>query len=423
MSATVRARYKQTAVGEIPVDWHVELLGRIGQWYSGGTPSLSNELYWSGDIPWVSPKDMKLPRLSDAIDHISPKAVADGARVLPVGAVLMVIRGMILAHSFPVARVESPLAFNQDIKAVVPRSDIDSNYVLYWLMAHKQYLRGLITESTHGTKRLPTEALFRQEFCVPPLPEQRAIATALSDVDALLAKLDALVAKKRNLKQAAMQQLLTGRTRLPGFSGKWDVKRLGALGDCLRGVTYKGDSDLWPHDTVATKRLLRSNNVQNAKVVIEDIQFVNSERVAVHQQLRGEDILICMANGSKSLVGKAALFTVNDGYVYTFGAFMACFRTNTVVSSPSFIFYLFQTGRYKNFINNLLAGSSINNLSPGSIESLEFPIPSMPEQAAIASILADMDAELVALEARRDKTRAVKQGMMQELVTGRMRLV
>jgi type I restriction enzyme S subunit len=130
-----------------------------------------------------------------------------------------------------------------------------------------------------------------------------------------------------------------------------------------------------------------------------------------------------MANGSKALVGKAGLFSVNDGFAYTFGAFMGCFRTDSTASNPSFVFYLFQTGRYRNYINNLLAGSSINNLRPSSIESLEFSIPPLPEQTAIAEVLTDLDAELAALEQRRAKTRALKQGMMQELLTGRTRLV
>jgi type I restriction enzyme S subunit len=139
--------------------------------------------------------------------------------------------------------------------------------------------------------------------------------------------------------------------------------------------------------------------------------------------LRKHDILICMANGSKTLVGKAGLFAVSDGHEYTFGAFMGCFRTSDSDASAKFVFYLFQTERYRNYVNNLLAGSSINNLTPSSIESLAFQVPTLPEQTAIAAVLSDMDAELAALEARRDKTRALKQGMMQELLTGRIRLI
>jgi type I restriction enzyme S subunit len=130
-----------------------------------------------------------------------------------------------------------------------------------------------------------------------------------------------------------------------------------------------------------------------------------------------------MANGSKALVGKAGIFKLNDGHEYTFGAFMGCFRTNYTEANPAYVFYLLLTGRYRDHINNLLAGSSINNLRPSSIESLEFSMPPMPEQTAIAEVLSEMDGELAALEERREKTRALKQSMMQALLTGRIRLV
>ncbi|GJQ37347.1 MAG: hypothetical protein JETCAE01_33570 [Anaerolineaceae bacterium] len=260
-------------------------------------------------------------------------------------------------------------------------------------------------------------------FPVPPLPEQHAIAVTLSNVDSLLAVLDALIAKKRLIKQGTMQELLTGDKRLPGFSKEWKIKKLGELGKCLRGVSYKGESDLSSNDTDKTTRLLRSNNVQVASVIFEGIQFVNSQRVSDHQILRDNDILICMANGSKDLVGKAASFQVRDHYKYTFGAFMGCFRLNTSESFPLFVSQTFQTNRYRNYIANLIAGSSINNLKPSDIESIEIPFPSLPEQQAIAEVLGDMDAEIAALETRREKTSLLKQGMMQELLTGKIRLV
>jgi len=113
--------------------------------------------------------------------------------------------------------------------------------------------------------------------------------------------------------------------------------------------------------------------------------------VSSNQVLKKNDIVVCMANGSKSLVGKAGLFTVNDAFDYTFGAFMGCYRTDVSVANPAFIFSLFQTGRYRDYINNLLAGSSINNLKPSSIESLEFQFPNITEQNAIAAVLTDID--------------------------------
>ena len=256
----------------------------------------------------------------------------------------------------------------------------------------------------------------------PTVEEQRAIAEVLSDVDGLLNALEALIAKKQAIKQAVMQQLLTGKTRLPGFSGAWETKQLGKMGHCLRGVSYDPTTDLSSFDTDSTVRLLRSNNIQDAVVTAIDVQYVESRKVSESQVMLSDDILVCMANGSKELVGKAGLFRFNDGYIYTFGAFMGCFRVDVSVAGPRFVFYLFQTHEYRNFISLILAGSSINNLKPSDIESAEFKIPDRNEQTAIVSVLSDMDTEIAALEQRRDKTRAIKQGMMQQLLTGRVRL-
>ena len=253
--------------------------------------------------------------------------------------------------------------------------------------------------------------------------EQRAIAEVLSDVDGLIGALDALISKKRGIKQATMQQLLTGKTRLPGFRDEWETKRLGEMGYCLRGVSYDPTTDLASYDQDSTVRLLRANNIQDATVTTTDVQYVESRRVNESQIMQPGDILVCMANGSRELVGKAGLFRVRDGHTYTFGAFMGCFRTEPNIADARFVFYLFQTYEFRRFIDLVLAGSSINNLKPSDIESAAIRIPDRNEQAAIASVLSDMDGEITVLEHRRDKTHSIKQGMMQELLTGRVRLL
>ncbi len=130
-----------------------------------------------------------------------------------------------------------------------------------------------------------------------------------------------------------------------------------------------------------------------------------------------------MANGSKDLVGKAGHYFSDDGYAYTFGAFMGCFRPNEQTTIPDYAFYLFQTYKYRTHISILLAGSSINNLRPSDIEAFIVPVSHSPEQIAIVEILIDMDAEIAALEIKLKKMRQIKQGMMHNLLTGNIRLV
>jgi type I restriction enzyme, S subunit len=246
---------------------------------------------------------------------------------------------------------------------------------------------------------------------LPPLPEQHAIAEALGDVDALLGSLEKLIAKKRDLKQAAMQQLLTGKKRLPGFSGEWVETTLGQIGDCIIGLTYK------PENVVEHGLLvLRSSNVQNGQLAYEDNVYVNLE-VPEHLITRVGDILICVRNGSRALIGKCAM--INEAAVgLTFGAFMSVYRTK----QSRFIYYAFQAHDIQRQIYENI-GATINQITNKDLKAFQVKLPHEDEQTAIAEVLSDMDAELAALEQRLAKTRDLKQGMMQDLLTGRTRLV
>ncbi len=417
--------YKQTEVGVIPEDWASTRLGECARFRTGpfGT-ALHKSDYTNDGIPVVNPMHIVdggiEPTRTMTITEEAANNLADFR--LKSGEIVMGRRGD-MGRCAVVQPLQAGWLCGTGSMIIRCESVADAEF-LQRVLSSPQAISAIEDASVGTTMiNLNQGALAGLKIQLPPLPEQRAIATALSDVDGLLGGLDRLIAKKRDLKQAAMQQLLTGQTRLPGFHGEWEVKRLGDFGKCLRGVSYKGDSDLSTHDTPHTKRLLRSNNVQNAIVVTDEVQFVNGSRVSSHQILQHDDILICMANGSKALVGKAGIFTLRDGHEYTFGAFMGCFRTNSAEANPSYVFYLFLTARYRDYINNLLAGSSINNLRPSSIESLEFSTPPLPEQTAIAEVLTEMDGELAVLEQRREKTRALKQAMMQELLTGQTRLV
>jgi type I restriction enzyme S subunit len=423
--------YKQTEVGVIPQDWEVESLGGIGSWLSGGTPRMSEESYWNGDVPWVSPKDMKVARLYDSVDHVSEKALGNGTRLAPCGAVLMVVRGMILAHSLPVARAERPLAFNQDIKAIVVREGVESDFILRWLQANETQLLSLADEATHGTKRMPSQTLFVQKVALPPRPEQRAIAAALSDVDALLGALDQLIAKKRDVKQAAMQQLLTGQCRLPGFGTKgeykqtavglipqdWELRKLGEkaafrtgpFGSALHKSDYTNDGI----PIINPMHIVGSRLVPTRTMTVTDA----AAKHLADFRLKPGDIVI----GRRGDMGRCAVAQANqDGWICGTGS-MIIRCTEGIV--PEFLQRVISSPRVVSALEDGSVGSTMTNLNQGSLARLKVQLPTAEEQAAIAAVLSDMDAEIAALEARRDKTRALKQAMMQELLTGRIRLV
>jgi type I restriction enzyme S subunit len=253
-------------------------------------------------------------------------------------------------------------------------------------------------------------------FCVPAsLPEQRAIAEALSDVDGLLGGLDRLIAKKRDLKQAAMQQLLTGQTRLPGFHGEWEVKTLGELGRFLKGSGVTKDQTR--SGTLACVRYGELYTRHND--VVRDFQsWISHEVAATAVRLKQGDILFAGSGETKEEIGKCAAF-VSDIEAYAGG--------DIVILRPDYSDSVF-LGYYLN--TNTIAcqkasrgqGDAVVHISSSALASVRCQMPKPAEQTAIATILSDMDAELTALEQRREKTRALKQAMMQELLTGRTRL-
>jgi|GEM_PF-805031 len=412
----LRSGYKKTDVGVIPEDWEcVELKTIVLDMVQGVNTAIYKPQYVSSGIPMFKANNIiDQDVIFDGADQISEHTYATyNERYKPKKNDFLFSNIGARLGTGSLLRIDIECSFAWNVMRIVPNTKkIDPQYLSSTINSPKVSNGIKNNQSGSGMGFVPKGMLEKVHIPVPPtLNEQKKIAAALSDIDVLIASLGRLIAKKRDMKQATMQDLLTGKRRLSGFSGEWKVKRLGEFGKCIRGVSYKGDTDLSPHDSLSTIRLLRSNNVQSSTVVKSNLQFVTSARVSEHQVMRDGAILVCMANGSKELVGKAGTFVVNDSYEYTFGAFMGCFRADAEAAHATFIFYLFQTGQYRNYIANLLAGSSINNMKPSDIESMEFQVPSPEEQTAIATILSDMDDDIATMEQKLDKTRMLKHGM------------
>lgn len=417
--------YKRTEVGVIPDDWTIFSLGALGRCLSGGTPSKANSHFWDGDIPWVSSKDMKVSYLWDSIDHIRELAIGNGTRLIHPGTILMVVRGMALMHSFPVALVMRPLTFNQDLKAFVPRGGINSEFILRWLESNQAVFLSLATEATHGTKRMPTNDLLGSPVALPPtIEEQDAIAAALSDVEALIAALDTLIEKKRAIKQATIQQLLTGKTRLPGFSEEWDVKRLGNILTFL-STANNPRADLDDHGDV---EYLHYGDIHSHTGVILDcrdnrLPRIRSDKVGSVARLQDGDLVVADASEDLEGIGKSVEIQSVDGRHVVAGLHTLLCRGNPEHWARGFKAYLQFIPAFKTALLRIASGISVYAISKKQLENIEIALPPAIEQAAIAAVLIDMDANIKVLEERREKTKQIKQGMMQQLLTGRIRLV
>ena len=261
--------------------------------------------------------------------------------------------------------------------------------------------------------KINREELAGFSLASPPPGEQRAIAAALADVDALLAKLDQLIAKKRDLKQAAMQQLLTGQTRVPGFSGEWRMTRLGNLADIDPENIGAGTCSDFAFNYIALEDVDRGVLRSHSEHVLA------SAPSRARRRLRTNDILVSTVrpNLQSHLLfrGAAGNWVCSTGFCVV--------RCREGVTHPAFVFNHLFAGDVNRQIDALLTGSNYPAINSADVRALAIPVPGIAEQTAIATILSDIDAELTALAARREKTRALKQGMMQALLTGRIRLV
>ncbi len=411
----VKPGYKQTEVGVIPEEWEVsglQLACREAITY--GIVQCGPHI--RDGVPYIRVSDMDAPELLlDGMLRTSNSIASRFARsTVAEGDLVYALRGKL----GEVRQVRSELVganLTQGTARLSPNDRLVTDYLI-WAMRDPRTVRQAELEAKGTTFREITLAdLRRIRILVPPKPEQRAIAAALSDVDALLGGLDRLIAKKRDLKQAAMQQLLTGQTRLPGSSGAWEVKRLGEVADVLKGSALSKSliaaSGAHPcilygelfttYGRVISNVVSRTNSSEGSRSVAGDVLLPGSTTTT------GADL----ATASALLLEDVALG----------GDIIIVRRKGKSYDAVFLASYLTHAARHE--IAELTQGITIHHLYGKDLKTLSLQLPSLPEQTAIAAVLSDMDAELAALEARRDKTRDLKQAMMQELLTGRTRLV
>ncbi len=391
----VMSGYKQTEVGVIPQDWVTEVVSSLVEPTSPicyGVVQVGQ--HTESGVPIVAIKFVKeiahAPLHRTAISLEKPYA-----RSRPRGGdVLISIKGTI-------GRVGIvPDGFHGNISRELARLRISqetcSEYIAHQLEASATQER--IMRAVVGTTRLEFSIAALRQFPLPIPPtkdEQRAIATALSDVDALLLAQEQLIAKKRDLKQAAMQQLLTGTIRLPGLHGEWEVRRLGDVSFVSKGSQL--------HDSETDESGLFAHLNGGISPSSYTHKFNTPENT------------IAISEGGNSC-----------GYVqfmtkpYWCGGH--CYSVIPDGVDNRFLYHALKGQQVA--IMALRVGSGLPNVQKTALLDFKVRIPAdLPEQMEIAAVLSDMDAELSALEASRDKTREVKQAMMQELLTGKTRLI
>ena len=415
----VKPGYKQTDVGVIPEEWEVKNLSDVSRKITDGdhvTPKRTSQGYYLlsarnvlngridvADVDYVGAAEYQRmkqrcgPEAGDIL--ISCSGTIGRVTVVPAGFECVLVRSAALA------KIDHELA--------------DGVFLQFWLQGSTA--QGQIASSVNqgAQPNLFLNHIERLACPHPPLPEQRAIATALSDVDALLAALDHLIAKQRDLKQAAMQQLLTGQTRLPGFKGEWEEVSLGELFTFKNGLN-KGKEFFGFGTPIVNYMDVFSNSGILCSKLDGRVSLTNQE--TKNFDVRRGDVMFTRTSETPEEIGMASVI-LDDPDRTVFSGFVLRGRPKDDRLCDTFKAYCFRSSFVRKQIVSK-ASYTTRALTNGRILSaVLLPIPPLAEQTAIAAGLTDMDAALTALEQRRDKTRALKQGMMQELLTGRTRLV
>ena len=418
MTNQIKTTTKQTEVGVIPEDWEVKLLGELAIIGSGGTPSRKNPTYWNGTIPWITTSQIDFDTITDAEQFITDEGLNNSAaKLLPANTLLLALYGQGKTRG-KVARLGIDAATNQACASISITSNLLSDYLLCFLTSKYDEIRNF---SNGGSQdNLNSQIVKQIPVIIPPLPEQTAIATALSDTDALIESLEKPIAKKRLIKQGAMQALLTGKKRLDGFSGEWEVKRLGEVGFTYGGITGKTKNDFYCGSSQYIPFL---NIIGNVIIDVENLEQVNISESECQNQVKKGDLFFNGSSETPEEVGMCAVLLDDLKNVYL-NSFCFGFRFfESVKMDELFLAYFFRSGVGRSLLYFLAQGATRYNLSKTNFLKLKISIPSIQEQTAIAQILSDMDSEIAALETKLDKTRQLKQGMMQELLTGRIRLI
>lgn len=419
-SPRVKAGYKQTEVGVIPEDWAATEIGLLNPFITSGSRGWA-EFYSDFGSPFIRITNMSRESiyldLADLKQVKLPSDATEGKRTqLQNDDVLISITADIGIAGFVDGSVTKPAYINQHIALVRfnASSEVDSKFVAYFL-ASEGAQRRFLSSTDQGAKAGMTLGRIKKvQLVLPPLPEQRAIATALSDVDALLAAQDKLIAKKRDIKQAAMQQLLTGKQRLPGFSGEWEVKRLGDVATFYKGKGLpKSALSLFGAEPCIHYGELFT---LYPETILEIISRTDTSGGTFRSA--SNDVLMPTSDVTPRGLAKASCVRT-DGVIL--GGDILVIRSDQKLIWGSFLSYLIRFEEEQ--ILQLVTGSTVFHLYGSDMKKFTFSMPSLAEQTAIAAVLSDMDADLAALEQQRDKTRALKQGMMQALLTGRIRLV
>ncbi len=398
--------YKQTEIGVIPEDWEVALFGEKSKIYRGGSPRPIQDYLTEADngVNWIKIGDVSPDGkyITKTEERIRPEGISKSREVHS--------GDFILSNSMSFGR---PYILSIDgcihdgwLAIQDYRETFSTEFLYYLLSSESVYKQQVAMAAGSSVKNLNKEKVSALLVCFPrEKAEQHRIAEALSDMDDLIASLEKLIAKKKAIKQGAMQELLTGKRRLPGFSGEWTRQAMGGYADFIVGYPF---SSTHFNEKAIGLRLIRNRDLKS-----DDQIIYSSEKVNPAYIVENGDVLVGMDGDFLPCIWKKGRALLNQ-------------RVGKLLFSTSlnnrFAYYAFQKPLSE--LQDGTGATTVKHLSHGDIKKLTvFMPPTKNEQEAVATVLSDIDEEIQLYEGHISKARQIKNGMMQQLLTGKIRLV
>ncbi|MDP4268961.1 MAG: restriction endonuclease subunit S [Bacteroidota bacterium] len=400
--------YKDSPLGKIPSDWEVKKLGNfIHTIIGGGTPSRDQAKYWNGNIYWATVKDFTNFNPHETQERITEDGLKNSSsNLIPQGTIITPTR-MALGKA---VKFKVDVAINQDLKAIFPKKELDSDFLLFWFEKNKTKIEGLGNGST--VKGITLEDLKGIPFCRIPLPEQIRIAEVLSAWDKAISNLQATIEQVELRNKWLMQQLLTGKRRLKGFGDdKWKIKSLKEILIPVRKSLIPQKDELYQQIGIRshTKGIFYKDKVSGATLGDKRVFWIEPNCFIVNIVFAWEHAI--------------AKTTVNEIGMIASHRF-PMFKPKDNLLDIDYLLYYFQSPRGKSLLGLASPGGAGRNKTLGQSEfiNLQIPVPPLNEQTAIAQVLQAADKEVQILRSKLDKLKEQKKGLMQVLLTGKKRL-
>jgi type I restriction enzyme, S subunit len=395
-------------MGEYPPDWDVAELGAIGTWKSGGTPSTSNPAYWDGDIPWISPASLKSFDIRDSDRRVTELGANNGTRRALRGTVIFVVRGMSLKSEFRIGVTSRDVTFGQDCKAIEPPVGVNARYLAYSLKAKDGEILAMVDEAGHGTGRLPTRQLVQLRVGIPDEREQERILDVFGSVDDSIRSTERIIAKLRESRIGLIRASTAGG---PG----WITSR---LSDVVPRVEY-GVSV--PLRYGSGTPVLRMNNLSDGEVSMGDIKSTDFD-VPFELMLRPGDILFNRTN-SLDHVGRTAIWRGRSG-THTFASYLVRLNCDPSRLLPEYLNLWMGRPEVQTAIRAYATpGVQQVNINPTNLRKVWITLPlNIDDQESVVRLINAQTGRIAQEKAELEKLRRVKQGLMEDLLTGQVRV-